>query len=249
MAPQLADQQNNEIRFFVATQTLKPQNQIHMVEYDDTKSTFKQKIFPHLAGEITKLICSPHDPQLLLSCYSTVKSSQVIMKTALHRLPNFNDCEENTEIFDFKSSELIETETFGNIIRTTEFNKLNSNLLATVLDDKILLLERAEAKTRIIAEINSKNAPKYTTGKWSQHHQGNQLIVLMDSSIRSYDIRAPNTHAWSIDDAHSQTIRDLDCNPNKHCHFATGGDDGALKIWDSRFTKEAILVRKDHQHW
>lgn len=218
-----------------------------MVEYDDSKSTFKQKVFPHLAGEIWKLNCSPHDPHLLLSCYSTVKSSQVIMKTALHRLPDFS--QENKEIFDFKSTEILETENYGNIIRTTEFNKADSNLLATILEDKILLHERAEAKTRMIAEINAKNAPKFTTGKWSQHHQGNQLIALMDCSIRSYDIRTPNNHVWSIDDAHSQTIRDLDCNPNKHCHFATGGDDGALKIWDSRFTKEAVFVRNDHQHW
>lgn len=44
LAPQLADSEHNEIRFFVATQTLKPQNQIHLVEVNDTKSTLKQQV-------------------------------------------------------------------------------------------------------------------------------------------------------------------------------------------------------------
>lgn len=249
MAPQLAENEANEIRFFVATQTLKPQNQIHMVDFDDATSILKQKVFPHPDGEIWKLNCSPHDVRTLLSCYSTVKSSQVVMRTAIHRLPDFSATNDNKELFNFETSEVLDTDSFGSIIRTTEFNKSDANSLATVVDDKILLHARTEAKTRVVAEINAKNSPKFTTGKWSEHHQGNQFIALIDCSVRSYDIRDPNNCAWSIDDAHTQTVRDLDCNPNKHCHFVTGGDDGAVKIWDSRFTKEAVFVRNDHQHW
>lgn len=171
------------------------------------------------------------------------------MKTALYKLPDFTDTTENKEFFNFESTEFLDIDSNGNDIKTSEFHTSDPNLLATVLDEKILLHERTPAQTRVIAEINSKNAPKFTTGKWSEHHQGNQFIALIDNSIRSYDIRDPNHYAWSIEEAHSQTVRDLDCNPNKHCHFATGGDDGALKIWDNRYTKDAVFVRNDHQHW
>lgn len=265
--------ENDEIRFFVATQTLKPQNQIHLVELNESTSTLKQRvssniyfhfsnemknkfnfishaqIFSHPEGEIWKLNSSPHDPRLLVSCFSTVKSSQVVLKSALYRLPDFSDNFENKEFFNFESTEILDTDSYGSDIKTTEFHTTDPNLLATVVDEKILLHQRTEPQTRIIAEIKAKNAPKITTGKWSHHHQGSQFIALINCGIRSYDIRDPNHYAWSIDEAHSQTIRDLDCNPNKHCHFVTGGDDGAMKIWDNRSTKEAVFVRKDHQHW
>lgn len=138
---------------------------------------------------------------------------------------------------------------YGTEIKTTEFHPVDKNLLATVIDGKILLHERTESQTRVIAEMSAKNSPKISAGKWSQHHQGNQFIALFDCSIRSYDIRDPNHCAWSIEDAHGQLIRDLDCNPNKQCHLVTGGDDGTLKIWDSRNIKEPMFTRNDHSHW
>lgn len=81
---------------------------------------------------------------------------------------------------------------YGYEIKTTEFHPSDEKLLATVVDGKVLLHERAESQTRVIASMSAKNAPKFSTGKWSQHHQGNQFIALYDCSIRSYDIRDPN---------------------------------------------------------
>lgn len=149
----------------------------------------------------------------------------------------------------FQSTEILDTEAYGYEIKTTEFHPSDEKLLATVVDGKVLLHERTESRTRVIAEMSAKNAAKFSTGKWSQHHQGNQFIALYDCSIRSYDIRDPNHCAWTIDGAHGQLIRDLDCNPNKHCHLVTGGDDGTLKIWDTRNIKEALFTRSDHSHW
>lgn len=52
-----------------------------------------------------------------------------------------------------------------------------------------------------------------------------------------------------IEDAHGQMVRDLDCNPNKQCHIVTGGDDGCIKVWDCRSTKQPVFCRSDHSHW
>lgn len=184
-----------------------------------------------------------------MTCFSTLKNSQVITKTAIYRLPDLISDVESKEFLQFESMEILNTEAYGNDIKTTEFHSTDKNLLATVIDDKILLHERTAPETRLIAEINAKNAPKLTTGKWSQTHLGNQFIALIDCDVRSYDIRDPNHCAWSIEEAHSQMIRDLDCNPHKHCHFVTGADDGVIKIWDNRHIKEPVFVRDDHQHW
>lgn len=171
------------------------------------------------------------------------------MRSAIYKLPDLTSSVEHKEFLQFESFELLDTESYGNDIKTTEFHATDKNLLATVIDNKILLHERTPAETRVIAEINSKNSSKLTTGKWSQKHLGNQFMALVDCDVRSYDIRDPNHYAWSIEEAHSQTVRDLDCNPHKHCHFVTGGDDGIIKVWDNRHIKEPIFVASDHQHW
>lgn len=249
LTSQLAE--NNEVRFFIATQTLKPTNQVHLVELNEETSALETTIFSHPWGEIWNLKSCPHDTNLLSSCYNTQKGSQVIMQTALLKLPEITVDEKNSQLdfIQFATSEILETEEYGKEIKTTEFHPTDSNLLGTVIDNRILIFNRGESKTRVAAEINLKNSPKFSNGKWSQHHQGNQFIALYESSIRSYDIRDTNHCAWVIEDAHTQLIRDLDCNPNKQCHIATGGDDGSLKIWDCRNIKEPVFVRTDHSHW
>uniref|UniRef100_A0A1L8DAV6 Putative wd repeat protein n=2 Tax=Nyssomyia neivai TaxID=330878 RepID=A0A1L8DAV6_9DIPT len=249
LVSQLAE--NNEIRFFIATQSLKPNNQVHLLEVnDDGDSALKSTIFSHPYGEVWKLNSSPHDANLLVSCCSSQRGSQVSMRAMFLRLPDDDAVpEDGQEFLSFKDAEELPLDGHGSDVKTTEFHPVESNILATVVDGKVLLMNRAESQTRVVAEVTSKNCPKFTGGKWSQHHQGNQFITLHDCTIRSFDIRDSNHTAWSIEDAHAQLVRDIDCNPNKQCHIVTGGDDGCIKIWDSRNTKEAVFVRSDHSHW
>lgn len=44
-------------------------------------------------------------------------------------------------------------------------------------------------------------------------------------------------------------MRDIDFNPNKIYHFATCGDDCQVNFWDSRKTKQPLMIRRDHSHW
>lgn len=191
------------------------------------------------------------------------------MQTAIIKLPDTGSVE-SREFLDFEEAEVLDTEVstleivdknvsnmflssrlqnIGTEIRTTEFHPTDNNVLASVIDGKIVIFQRAEAQSRVAAEINAKNSPKFSGGKWSQHHQGHQFIGLFEGSIKSYDIRDTNHCAWTIEDSHGQLVRDLDCNPNKQCHIVTGGDDGSIKIWDCRNTKESLFSRNDHNHW
>lgn len=173
-----------------------------------------------------------------------------MMKTALLTLPEASsENSDKKEFAAFANTEILNTEKYGIEIKTTEFHPEDPNSLATVIDNKILLHQRTSSETRIIAEINAKNAPKFSTGKWSHHHHGNQFLALFDCGIRSYDVRDPKQPVWMIEEAHGQLIRDLDCNRIKQCHFVSGGDDGTIKVWDSRNIKEALFTRSDHQHW
>ncbi|XP_055911425.1 EARP-interacting protein homolog [Eupeodes corollae] len=248
LTPQYGE--TNEVRFFIATQSLKPNNQLHLLEYNEEKASIRAKIFSHPLGEVWKLNSSPHNARSLLSCYSFQKGAQVITHSAVLTIPeNLDDNDLDSEFLPYDNVEILPTEEFGTDVKTTEFHPTDENILATVVDGKIVIFDRTQVKSRCCAEITTKNSPKFTTGKWSQHHQGNQFIALHDCAVRSYDIRDTNHCAWSIDDAHGQLVRDVDCNPNKQCHILTGGDDGYLKIWDTRMAREPVFIRGDHSHW
>ncbi|XP_058833089.1 EARP-interacting protein homolog [Topomyia yanbarensis] len=248
----LAGQQaeSNDVRFFLATQSLKPNNQLHVVDLNQDTSILEPKVFSHPLGEVWKLNASPHDAQILTSCYSILKGTQTIMQTALLKLPEeLKPIEGSQEFLQFADVEVLKTEGYGSEIRTTEFHPTDSSLLCTVIDGKILLFNRAEASTRLVVEINAKNSTRFSGGRWAHFNHSNQFVSLYDCSVRSYDVREPNQCAWVIEDAHSQLVRDVDCNPNKQCHIVTGGDDGVMKIWDFRNTKEHVFARSDHNHW
>jgi WD40 repeat protein len=44
-------------------------------------------------------------------------------------------------------------------------------------------------------------------------------------------------------------VRDLDFNPNKDYTLCTGGDDGKVKLWDTRKTDRPTKVLLQHSHW
>ncbi|XP_054734853.1 EARP-interacting protein homolog [Anastrepha obliqua] len=252
LTPQYGE--GNEVRFFIATNSLKPTNQVHLLEFNEEKANVKSKIFEHSLGEVWKLNSSPHDENLLASCYNVLKGTQVQTNAALLQLPtNLDEDNAKMEFIPWQKMETLDTEKLGDKVKTVEFHPSFKKSLACVVDGKVAIFDRAESQTRLISEIvvpnAQKNSPPLTTGKWAHHHQGHQFLTLHDCSVRSYDIRDTQHCAWSIEHAHSQLIRDLDCNPNKQCHIVTGGDDGAIKVWDCRMAKEAVFARNDHAHW
>lgn len=162
------------------------------------------------------------------------------MQTAIFRIPDATD---SLDPLEFADVEILNTEPYGSEIKTTEFHPSNPSLVASVVDGKVLLFNRTESKSQLVAEIAGK---KLGGGMWSN---ASQFVALYENGIRSYDIRDPNHIAWQIDEAHSQPVRDIDVNPNKAFHIATGGDDAILKIFDVRNTKEPVFSRRDHLHW
>ena len=56
-------------------------------------------------------------------------------------------------------------------------------------------------------------------------------------------------HTYTIENAHSQTVRDIDFNPNKQYNMVSCSDDCKTKFWDTRNTDAPLMVRNDHSHW
>ena len=64
-----------------------------------------------------------------------------------------------------------------------------------------------------------------------------------------YSIKTFQRQSYIIDNAHSQTVRDIDFNPNKQYYMASCSDDCKTKFWDIRNTETPLMVRSDHSHW
>ncbi|XP_017842994.2 EARP-interacting protein homolog [Drosophila busckii] len=254
LTPQYGE--SNDVCFFIATNSLKPTNQVHLLQYDEESGTTQAKIFEHAMGEVWKLNSCPYDPKLLATVYNVQKGVQVQSQAALLTLPtdslDLSSQQIKSEYIPWDHVEVLDTSNLGEqCFKTVEFHPSQEQTLACVLSNKLAIMQRAESSTRVVAETSGavKHMSSFTSGKWSHHHQGHQFIVLHDTSVRAYDIRDSQHCAWSIDDAHGQMVRDLDCNPNKQCHFVTGGDDGYLKVWDCRTVKSPVFERSDHSHW
>lgn len=230
---------------------------MHLVEYNEEKSVITSKIFEHSMGEIWKLNANPHDLYEVVTCYNEHNGSSFKTKAALLTYNDNQDgveAEVKSEFLSWHKIEVLDTEKYGEKVKTVEYHPNQKDSLACVVDNKIVLFNRGEAETRQIAEISatgssSKHINPFNTGKWSYHHQGQQFVALHETNVRAYDIRDTQHISWSIEEAHGQFVRDIDCNPNKQCHFVTGGDDGFIKIWDCRMPKEAVFARNDHAHW
>ena len=55
LCPQAAE--TNYTRFLVATQSLRQENQVHLITFDDENNQLEKTIFPHTSGEV-RLRCT-----------------------------------------------------------------------------------------------------------------------------------------------------------------------------------------------
>ncbi|KAI2522296.1 EARP complex and GARP complex interacting protein 1, partial [Homo sapiens] len=68
LTPQTAE--TDAIRFLVGTQSLKYDNQIHIIDFDDENNIINKNVLLHQAGEIWHISASPADRGVLTTCYN-----------------------------------------------------------------------------------------------------------------------------------------------------------------------------------
>ncbi|XP_012582832.1 PREDICTED: protein TSSC1, partial [Condylura cristata] len=83
------------------------------------------------------------------------------------------------------------------------------------------------------ASLEGKGQPRFTSGRWSPHHNCSQVATASDTTVRGWDTRSMS-QVYCIENAHGQLVRDLDFNPNKQYCLASCGDDCKVKFWDTR---------------
>lgn len=132
-------------------------------------------MFHHSDGEIWKITTSPIDSLKLATCYNFVTNeSSCTMKTAILKLP---ETENPNTIEDLEVATKLDTSLFGNDIKTTDFHPTESNKAVSVTENQVILwdVSGTEGKNILNIQLEGKNNPKFTTGKWNPHQNCNQV--------------------------------------------------------------------------
>lgn len=251
--------ETDAIRFLVGTQSLKFDNQIHIIDFDDENNMINKSVLLHDAGEIWHISGSPADKAVLTTCYSKTSESRVLTCAAVWRMPpewesgnheSPDDSSNNPQTLELLCH--LDNTTHGSVACVLWEPMGDGKRLISLAENHVLLWDLQESSTKAkissTATLEGKGQLKFTTGKWSPHHNSTQLATANDTAIRGWDLRSMS-QIYCIENAHGQLVRDLDFNPNKQYYLASCGDDCKVKFWDVRHINEPVKCLEEHSHW
>ncbi|XP_042630428.1 EARP-interacting protein homolog isoform X2 [Cyprinus carpio] len=273
--------ETDAIRFLVGTQSLKFDNQIHIIDFDDENNMINKSVLLHDAGEIWHISGSPADKAVLTTCYSKTflcfvcmdcivmlcffffccraSYGRVLTCAAVWRMPpewesgnheSPDDSSNNPQTLELLCH--LDNTAHGSVACVLWEPMGDGKRLISLAENHVLLWDLQESSTKAkissTATLEGKGQLKFTTGKWSPHHNSTQLATANDTAIRGWDLRSMS-QIYCIENAHGQLVRDLDFNPNKQYYLASCGDDCKVKFWDVRHINEPVKCLEEHSHW
>lgn len=256
LTPQTAE--TDAIRFLVGTQSLKYDNQIHIIDFDDENNIINKNVLLHRAGEIWHISASPADKGVLATCYNKTADSKVLTCAAVWRMPAELEPGGHESPEDAASPahalELLchlDHPARGSTACVAWEPAGDGKRVISLADNHLLLWDLQESSSQALlassASLEGKGQLKFTTGRWSPHHSCTQVATANDTAVRGWDTRTMS-QIYCIENAHGQLVRDLDFNPNKQYCLASCGDDCRVKFWDTRKVTEPVRTLEEHSH-
>ncbi|XP_041359477.1 EARP and GARP complex-interacting protein 1-like [Gigantopelta aegis] len=248
---------SDHIRFLVGTQSLRAENQVHHIDFDDENNLINKNIFLHREGEIWYISASTFDQSLLATCYNHTSDLKSEIKAAIWQLPDDFD---SSAIVDDQSNshQPLELKCHLSPVENVDVKSVlwhptgESQTVLGLTDNHIVQWDldasSSMAKLSSSTPLEGRGQPKLTCGRWNPHHNCSQIVTANDTAIRGWDMRSWQ-QVFVIENAHGQLVRDLDFNPNKQYYLASCGDDCKVKFWDTRKTTESLMTLSEHSHW
>eukprot|EP00743_Colponemidia_sp_Colp-15_P002149 GILK01002331.1.p1 GENE.GILK01002331.1~~GILK01002331.1.p1 ORF type:complete len:364 (+),score=57.69 GILK01002331.1:43-1092(+) len=224
--------------FLVGTQSLRDENEVHLIEYqEDNHEIVCEGVYRH-PNEIWSITACPSDPKLLFTTFNAGAE----YKAKLWRIPEQGD--------GAALVELAELEGHTGTPRCVLWEPNGEADQVVSVDENILRLWQLDAGNTSAKEtgtISVGDLQRLTTACWDPHHQ-KQIATVSDVALKGWDLRSmKSTH--TVETASGQSIRDVDYNPNKPYHLVTGGDDCKIRFWDFRKPSKPLKVMSGHSHW
>ncbi|CAL1526948.1 unnamed protein product [Lymnaea stagnalis] len=250
--------ETDNIRFLVGTQSLRAENQVHYIDFDDENNVINKTVFLHREGEIWNISSSTFDASLLSTCFNKTSDAKSELRAAVWQLPGtadpFNPSADDTSSshphLQFKC--YLTPEEHSDVKGVLWHPGGDSHSVIGLCEDKIVCwdLDSASSSAKVTSStsVEGRGQHKLTCGRWNPHHNCNQIATANDTSIRGIDLRSMS-QVYQIESAHSQMVRDLDFNPNKQYYLVSCGDDCRVKFWDTRNVTVPLKVLSEHSHW
>ncbi|XP_068136452.1 EARP and GARP complex-interacting protein 1 [Hyperolius riggenbachi] len=251
--------ETDAIRFLVGTQSLKYDNQIHVIDFDDENNIINKNVLLHHTGEIWQISASPADRNVLTTCYNNTSDGKVTSCAAVWRIPKElqagsqevpDDSSNNTQTLELLCH--LDNDSHSSVACITWEPLGDGTKLMSLAENYLMIWDLQESSTNAVLSnsttLEGKGQLKFTSGRWSPHHNCTQVATASDTAIRGWDIRSMR-QIYCIDNAHGQLVRDLDFNPNKQYYLASCGDDCKVKFWDTRNVNEPVKTLEEHSHW
>lgn len=232
--------ETEKIHFLCGTQSLRQENQVHLLEYDEETGILDKTVYTHPQGEIWHLSAAPFDKDLVCSCYGVVEEGRCQVHSSLYRIGA-----------DEGPLQLLTTlKPDGGNCRCSVWHPASLPQLATVSESHLTLwnVGQGEMELQSSLPLDSKSRAAWSHLVWNPHHNCSQVLCCVDTTLKAWDLRTTKV-SFSMDQVHGPCVRGIDYNPNKPHHFASCGDDCTVKFWDSRHLQSPLLTRHDHSHW
>lgn len=263
ICPQSAE--TNLTRFLVGTQSLRQENQLHFIEFDDENNVIDKTVFSHPFGEIWHLSANVNNPELFTTCYQSFDGGKLTHQCMVARLPLDNGMKPTVggttpsdngtqgNLASLEEVAIIETEDNATKL-TAHWKPIEGENFLMVLSNTKMTLYDVERSTPSLSSsydlpLRKGHLCPITNGRWNPHHGGKQFAVATEQNVIGWDIRSKQ-QAFLIENAHGQLVRDVDFNPNKMYYIVTCGDDCQVRFWDTRSLTEPVqALSDDHSHW
>eukprot|EP00050_Salpingoeca_kvevrii_P018129 m.71069 g.71069 ORF g.71069 m.71069 type:complete len:421 (+) comp7915_c0_seq2:99-1361(+) len=243
-----------QIRFLVGTQTLRNENQIHALLFDDEDDSLRSRQWSHAQGEIWGIYTSPTQTETMAMRIRPQEVNANIV-AALYQLPDAEEEEpaDPSVLPPIEQFCVLESESSRGDVLGVTWHPTKPDVLATCTASSIDFWEYKAGSCARTGQIivndsaSAAAAAPLLAMRWSSHHGSSCLAAASGSSIVGWDVRSYEK-IFSIDGAHN-LVHDVDFNHNKQYHLVSCGDDGVLKFWDYRNPQTPLFKLSAHNHW
>eukprot|EP00052_Salpingoeca_macrocollata_P013058 m.102159 g.102159 ORF g.102159 m.102159 type:complete len:378 (-) comp18759_c0_seq1:37-1170(-) len=248
--------ESQTIDFLVGTQTLKHDNQVHLLSYNDEDNSLDSCVFDFHPGEIWQLSACPAVRELCALAYSEASGDGSYRRTAgVYTLPTAqNDTRASTSSEHSDLSPVCDLRSEQGE-RGLVWHPTSEKNIATFSDKTVRLWDLAEAGSSVTATWDTTKVEELTGSRqsitqlrWNPHQNCSTLVCAFGEDVLGWDRRQPGV-SFSIKKVHDTAVRDADFNPNKQYYLATAGDDCCIRFWDIRSPDTPLLQMGGHTHW
>eukprot|EP00730_Choanoeca_flexa_P020152 TRINITY_DN9852_c0_g1_i4.p1 TRINITY_DN9852_c0_g1~~TRINITY_DN9852_c0_g1_i4.p1 ORF type:complete len:371 (+),score=79.50 TRINITY_DN9852_c0_g1_i4:93-1205(+) len=231
------------LNFLVGTCTVRHENQLHSVLFNDETEEISSHIYSYEQGSIEAVGCSTSNRNVAAVLRDGAQGCSV----ALHQLTEDKTLNDDA-ILQLNSS----PESFA-------WHPSDSKHVAVASQTQLAWYDasatgQVEATSTIEFSTTTALPSSWSdpcvrvTMAWSPHQGGHGVSVAHGASLASFDQRSQGV-AYQLHQAHNQAIRCIDYNNNHQYQMVTGGDDGFIRYWDIRDTTKPLKAFQHHSHW